>query len=626
MKISIAAAIGLLAVAITSEAVKVNPLPAPVSIAWANSGPVKVHNSFQITGTKHEILTKAYARTAALIKKERWVPQTWERPAAEFPPYPIFEKRADDNEEDLSATLFTNSNNGNRNVIRTFNVQVEDLKADLQMNVDESYTLDITANGKGQIKAKTIWGALHGLNTLTQIIIDDGKRGLHIEEPVHIEDKPKYTHRGVMYDTGRNFFPLKSLMRQIDALAWAKLNVFHWHIVDSQSWPLEIKKYPQMTKDAYSPREIYTQKDIQALVKYGRDRGVRVIPEIDLPGHSASGWLQVDKKAITCSESWWDNDGWTHHTAVEPNPGQLDISYEGTYKLIKDVYSETAKLFTDNIFHVGSDELQTYCYNYSTSAMDWFRQRPGSTYSDFAQYYLDKALPIFMDKPGRRLMMWEDIILSPDMPAKNVPKSIIMQSWNNGVDNIKALTSKGYDVVVSSADFFYLDCGNGGWVPNDPRYNVNEPPELPKAIQDAFDANPSQYSPTSLNYLGSGASWCGPYKTWQRLYGYDFTKGLTEEEAKHVIGAEAAMWSEQADELNVESKVWPRAAALSELLWSGNRNQEGYKRITELSARIFDYRERMVARGHAAHVLVPKYCLKHPHHCDLHRNQTAWGK
>ncbi|KAI1316844.1 hypothetical protein EDD11_009422 [Mortierella claussenii] len=619
MKITIAAALGFLALTIT-EAVKVNPLPAPVNIKWASSGPVKVADNFKIVGTKHDILNKAYARHAALIKEERWVPQTWERPAPNYPDFPTLEKRGDkeqplaDNRHDSSA------------VLKTINVIVSDLKADLQHGVDESYTLDITAAGQGTIKAKSVWGALHGLQTLNQIIISDDKHGLHIEQPVHIEDAPKYTHRGVMYDTSRNFYPLRSLRKHIDALSYAKMNVFHWHITDSQSWPVEIKKHPQMTKDAYSPREIYTQKDIKALIRYGRERGVRVLPEVDMPGHSAAGWLQVDKKAVTCADSWWDNDGWTHHSAVEPNPGQLDIAYPGTYKLIKDVYTELGGVFTDNLFHVGFDELNTYCYNYSSYSRDWFKSNPKATYSDFAQQYIDKVLPIFHDKPNRRLVMWEDSVLSPDFPAKDIPKNVIMQSWNNGVANIKALATQGYDVIVSSADFLYLDCGNGGWVPNDPRYNINEPPALPKAIQDAFDANPSPYVPTTVNYGGAGASWCAPYKTWQRMYDYDFTKGLTAEEAKHIIGGEAAIWSEQSDEVVVDAKVWPRTAAFGESLWSGNRNKDGWKRTTELSARIFDFRERLVSRGILAAPLVPKYCLQHPHACDLFRNQTALGK
>ncbi|KAF9360195.1 hypothetical protein BGX26_010195 [Mortierella sp. AD094] len=617
MKISIAAAIGLLALTVT-EAVKVNPLPAPASITWASSGPVKVDSNFRIVGPKHDVLTKAYARTAALIKEERWIPQTWEQPAPNFPPFPILSKRAEEAAVDNS--------NGKKSSLKTVNVVVSDLKADLQLGVDESYTLDITAAGQGTIKAKTVWGALHGLQTLNQIVINDGNNGLVIEQPVHIEDAPKFPHRGVMYDTSRNFYPLSSLRKQIDALSYAKMNVFHWHITDNQAWPVEIKKHPQMTKDAYSPREVYSQADIRSLIKYGRERGVRVYPEVDMPGHSASGWLQVDKKAVTCADSWWDNDGWTHHSAVEPNPGQLDIAYPGTYDLIKDVYSELSKVFTDNFFHVGFDELQTYCYNYSTPSQDWFKAHPGAGYSDFAQMYVDKALPIFRDKPSRRLVMWEDSVLSPDFSAKSIPKDIIMQSWNNGLTNIKALATKGYDIIVSSADFLYLDCGHGGWVPNDPRYNVQAPPVLPKAIQDAFDANPSDYSPTTVNYGGAGASWCAPYKTWQRMYDFDFTQGLTADEAKHVLGGEAAMWSEQSDQVVVDSKVWPRTAAFGESLWSGNRNAQGWKRTTELTARIYDFRERLVSRGIGAAPLAPKYCLQHPHTCDLFRNQTALGK
>ncbi|KAF8981275.1 hypothetical protein BGZ46_003048 [Entomortierella lignicola] len=614
MKISIVAAIGLLALAAT-EAVKVSPLPAPVSITWASSGPVKVANNFKIVGPKNDVLTKAYARTAALIKKERWVPQSWDQPPPSYPPFPTLSKRG----EETAAK-------GHQSTLNTVNVVVSDLKADLQLGVDETYTLDITADGKGTIKAKTVWGALHGLQTLNQIIISDGHNGLEIEQPVHIQDGPKYPHRGVMYDTARNFYPLDSLKRQIDALSYAKMNVFHWHITDSQSWPVEIKKHPKMTKDAYSPREVYTQADIRALIKYGRERGVRVYPEVDMPGHSSSGWKQIDPKAVTCGDSWWDNDEWVHHSAVEPNPGQLDIAYSGTYDLIKDVYSELSKVFTDNFFHVGFDELQTYCYNYSTPSMDWFKSHPGATYSDFAQTYIDKSLPIFKDKSSRRLVMWEDSVLSPDFAAKKIPTDIIMQSWNNGVTNIKALASKGYDIIVSSSDFVYLDCGYGGWVTNDPRYNVNEAPALPQAIQDAFNNNPSAYSPTTVNYGGAGASWCAPYKTWQRMYDFDFTEGLTAEEAKHVIGGEAAIWSEQSDATVIDNKVWPRTAAYGENLWSGNRNAKGWKRTTELTARIYDFRERLVARNINAAPLAPKYCLQHPHACDLYRNQTALGK
>jgi hexosaminidase len=137
--------------------------------------------------------------------------------------------------------------------------------------------------------------------------------------------------------------------------------------------------------------------------------------------------------------------------------------------------------------------------------------------------------------------------------------------------------------------------------------------------------NPNANDTTILNfnYGGGGGSWCAPYKTWQRIYDYDFTKGLTAEEAKHIIGAAAPLWSEQVDDTVISSKMWPRAAALAELVWSGNKDADGKKRTTELTQRILNFREYLVANGVGASPLMPKYCLQHPHACDFYQNQTA---
>ncbi|KAG2186401.1 hypothetical protein INT43_002839 [Umbelopsis isabellina] len=599
---SIAAAIAFIP---ASLAVAVNPLPAPREISWGHSGSVKIDRDLEFIAPANTILTNAIKRTNKMIWKEQWVPQAVEKKPVDYPPFPDV-KRSE------SITL------------KKIKFSVSDLHADLQAGVDESYTLEIGTGSTGTIKSKTVWGALHALATLEQIVISDGHKGLIIEEPVTIKDEPLYPHRGVMLDTGRNFLSLKSIYRQIDALAWSKLNVLHWHIDDAQSWPLEIKAHPKMTKDAYSSKEIYTHTDVKNVIAYAKARGVRVIPEIDMPGHSASGWRQIDPKIVACGNSWWSNDNWPAHTAVEPNPGQLDIIYPKTYDAIKSVYDEASSIFADNYFHVGFDELQVGCYNDSSYIQDWFKADPSRTYQDLAQYYIDKAVPIFQNKKDRRLIMWEDVVTSADIPAKNVPKNIIMQTWNNGPNNTKVLTAKGYDVIVSSSDFFYLDCGFGGWVGNDPRYNVDYSPPLDASISDAFAADPTTaYSAVSFNYGGNGGSWCAPYKTWQRIYDYDITIGLTKAEAKHVLGGEAPLWAEQSDDTTVDSKVWPRAAALAELLWSGNRDSKGLKRTTQMTSRILNYRERLVGRGVGASPLMPRYCLNNPHACDLYLDQTA---
>ncbi|KAJ5664637.1 hypothetical protein N7462_011450 [Penicillium macrosclerotiorum] len=600
--ISVLGALGTLAS--TVSAVKVNPLPAPRNITWGSSGPIRVRQVALRTtdshGHTHAVVNEAWERAWATITNLQWVPAAVEAPISSFEPFPTAAP-----EPSASAKAKRAST---AKAIQSVQLSVIDGDADLQHGVDESYTLEVTATaGSVKITAQTVWGALHAFTTLQQLIISDGRGGLIIEQPVKIQDAPLYPYRGIMMDTGRNFISLQKILEQIDGMALSKLNVLHWHLDDAQSWPMEMRSYPQMTKDAYSAREVYTAADIRRVISYARSRGVRVIPEVDMPGHSSSGWRQIDPKIVACENSWWSNDVWEYHTAVEPNPGQLDIIYPKTYDAVRNVYTELSGIFTDNWFHVGADELQPGCYNFSSYVMDWFAEDSSRTYNDLAQYWLDHALPIFRSVGShRRMMMWEDIALGTES-ANDVPKDIVLQSWNNGLTNIQNLTARGYDVVVSSSDFLYLDCGKGGFVTNDPRYDVM--------------SNPT--GDVTFNYGGIGGSWCAPYKTWQRIYDYDFTSNLTESQKRHVLGAEAPLWSEQVDDVTISSQFWPRAAALGELVWSGNRDASGQKRTTQLTQRLLNFREYLVANGVMATALVPKYCLQHPHACDLYYNQTA---
>jgi hexosaminidase len=573
-----------------AAAVQVNPLPAPTSITWGTSGPIKVSH-LSLNGNQNNEIRDSWSRASSAIVGLNWVPQATEAP---IPVYDVF------------PTLAAKAKRGSSSLTQV-NLKISDSNADLQHGVDESYTLDITSNSNAiTITSKTTWGAIHAFTTLQQLVISDGHGGLIIEQPVSIKDGPLYPYRGLMIDTGRNYLTLPKIKEQIDGMSLSKLNVLHWHLDDAQSWPVQINAYPQMTKDAYSPSEIFTHDNIKDVIYYARLRAVRVIPEIDMPGHAESGWSQVDPDIVACANSWWSNDNFALHTAVEPNPGQLEILNDKTYEVVEKVYNELSGVFTDNFFHVGGDEIQTGCYNFSALTRDWFKANSSRTYSDLLQYWVDEALPIFQKPKNRRLIMWEDVFLAAE--HADVPRDTIMQSWNLGLDNIKKLTSSGFDVIVSSSDWFYLDCGFGGWVGNDPRYDVNENP-------DALNPN--------FNFGGNGGSWCAPYKTWQRIYDYDFTTNLTTSEAKHVIGVTAPLWSEQVDDSVVTGKFWPRAAALAELSWSGNKNATGHKRVTEFTQRILNFREYLVANGIGASPLMPKYCLQRPHACDLYYDQTA---
>lgn len=579
-----------------SNAVAVNPLPAPQNITWGSTGPKLVAGYLVLNGAFNPIINDAWARTWTAISTLQWVPAAVEAPISTFEAFPT--------------STISHRTRRTSSYLSQIDLSVEDYDSDLQHGVDESYSLEITQFSTSVVvKTKTVWGALHAFTTLQQIIISDGNGGLLVEQPVFINDYPNYPHRGILIDSGRNFISVNKICEQIDGLALSKLNVLHWHIVDSQSWPLQIQTYPQMTQDAYSTKETYSQDDVRGLIAYARARGVRIIPEIDMPGHASSGWTAVDPDIIACANAWWSNDEWALHTAVEPNPGQLDILNNKTYEVVANVYNELSGLFSDNIFHIGADEVHSNCFNFSSTIRNWFAANSSRTYDDLLQVWVDRSFPVFSAIPNRRLMMWEDILTAADH-AHELPKDVILQSWNNGLTNIQNLTARGYDVVVSSADFFYLDCGNGGWVTNDPRYNVQ--------------ANPNATGPPTFNYLGMGGSWCAPYKTWQRIYDYDFTLNLTETQKSHVIGAEAPLWSEQVDDTVISSKLWPRAAALAELTWSGNKDPAtGLKRTTQMTQRILNFREYLVANGIQATALVPKYCLQHPHACDLFYNQSA---
>ncbi|ODA77962.1 hypothetical protein RJ55_06565 [Drechmeria coniospora] len=618
-----AAILGLASAAGNSSAVtvKVNPLPAPREISWGTTGPKCLSGSLSYhanagsrSGAASKLVSDGWKRAYSAMKSLQWVPQAIELPIPTFEPFPKSAAGGGVSRRDAGKMPTTAARRGA--VLTAVAVDVSDWSCDLQHGVDESYNLTISASSSTiKIAAVTPWGALHAFTTLQQLVISDGRGGLMVEQPVAVKDEPLYPYRGVMIDTARNFISVEKIKEQIDGLALSKMNILHWHITDSQSWPIQIDHYRDLlTRDAYSARETYSPAQVRDIIRYARRRAVRVVPEIDMPGHSASGWQQIDKDIVTCQNSWWSNDDWPLHTAVQPNPGQLDVLNPATYEAVKNVYSELSRRFADDFFHVGGDELQTNCFNFSSRIRHWFAEDPSRTYFDLNQHWLDHAMPIFTSaavtgKKDRRLIMWEDVFLSTDAGARNVSRNIIMQSWSYGVDNVKKLVRAGFDVIVSSSDFLYLDCGFGGYVTNDARYNVQR--------------NPDPNTP-SFNYGGAGGSWCAPYKTWQRIYDYDFAANLTEAEAERVLGAVAPLWSEQVDDTVISGKMWPRAAALAELTWSGNRDPAtGLKRTTTFTQRILNFREYLVANGVGATPLLPKYCLQHPHACDLNYNQSA---
>lgn len=287
--------LGLSVLTDVAHAVKVNPLPAPQTITWGSSGPISVGASLTLNSQCGEIVTDAWSRSWNAMSTLQWVPAAVEASIAKFEAFPT---------ETPSSYKIKRANSS----LTQVEVSIADCGADLQQGVDESYTLAIGQSSPSvNITAKTVWGALHAFTTLQQIIISNGDGGLVVEQPVSIIDHPNYPYRGAMIDTGRNFISLPKIREQIDGLALSKMNVLHWHMADAQSWPVQMQVYPEMTEGAYSPRDTYSHNDIRDMVAYARARGVRIIPEIDMPGHASQGWSSVDPSIVACDGSWWSN-------------------------------------------------------------------------------------------------------------------------------------------------------------------------------------------------------------------------------------------------------------------------------------------------------------------------------
>lgn len=178
-------------------------------------------------------------------------------------------------------------------VVSTINIQVEDTSEELSVNTDESYCLVIPTSrcGKVTIKAQTVYGALYAIETLSQIVQWSPAHNVFVipNAPWNITDYPKYKHRGLLLDTSRHYYDTKDIYKVIDTMSWNKMNILHWHFLDATAFPYVSKAYPQLAeKGAYSPSHQYTADNIRNLVQYAKERGVRVMPEIEAPGHSTS--------------------------------------------------------------------------------------------------------------------------------------------------------------------------------------------------------------------------------------------------------------------------------------------------------------------------------------------------
>jgi hexosaminidase len=384
---------------------------------------------------------------------------------------------------------------------------------------DESYTLEVT-DRQATLSAPTVVGALRGLETFLQLL--GGDRAGNFIPAVRIQDRPRFPWRGLLIDVARHWQPVEVVKRNLDAMAAVKLNVLHWHLTEDQGFRVESKRFPKLHRLG-SDGNFYTQEQVRDVIAYARERGIRVVPEFDMPGH-ATAWLVGHPELGSAPGPY----------TIERRPGifepALDPTREEVYKFLDACLGEMAALFPDAYLHIGGDENEGKQWDRNPRIQAFMKEK-GIKDNHALQSYFNQRLLVILKKHGKRMMGWDEIF-QPDLP-----KDVVIHSWR-GQSALAEAARKGYEGVLSNG--YYIDL----------------------------------IFPASQHYLND------PLPAGSTL---------TPEEAARVLGGEATMWSEWVTPETIDSRIWPRTAAIAERLWSPREVadvEDMYRRLAVTSVRL----------------------------------------
>src|SRR5256886_322156 len=387
------------------------------------------------------------------------------------------------------------------------------------LNENESYSLEVN-DKQARLAAPTVVGALRGLETFLQLL--QGDRDGYYLPAIKIQDQPRFPWRGLLIDVARRYEPMEVLRRNLDAMAAVKLNVFHWHLSEDQGFRVESKKFPRLTTLG-SDGLFYSQDQVREIIAYARDRGIRVMPEFDIPGHSTS-WLVAYPEIGSAPGPYKIERG---AGIFEP---ALDPTRDQTYKFLDTFLGEMAGLFPDAYMHIGGDENEGKQWDRNPQIQAFMKEK-GIKDNHALQAYFNQRILKILQKHHKKMVGWDEI-LHPDLP-----QDAVIQSWR-GPASLAEAAKKGYNGILSAG--YYIDL----------------------------------ILPASQHYLPDPI----PADT-----------SLTAEEAKHILGGEATMWGEWVSPETIDSRIWPRTAAIAERLWSP-RNvtdvEDMYRRLAVISQQL----------------------------------------
>jgi hexosaminidase len=304
------------------------------------------------------------------------------------------------------------------------------------LDEDESYSLTVTPQ-LITLRAATVVGAFHGMETLLQLV--QLKDNAAIIPAVSIEDTPRFRWRGLMIDVSRHFEPVRQIERTLDGMAMVKLNVFHWHLSDDQGFRAESKIYPKLT-GVGSNGEFYTQEQMREVVAYARERGIRVVPEFDIPGHSVSWMVGYPQIGSSKGPFHLPDVAGIHDEALDP-------TRESTYVFLNRFIGEMTKIFPDAYFHIGGDEVNGEVWT-SNPRIASFMKRKGFEKPSQLQTYFSQRVVRIVEKHGKKPVGWDEVLVP------GLPKNVMVQSWR-GVDSLAAGARQGYTGILSAP--YYLD-------------------------------------------------------------------------------------------------------------------------------------------------------------------------
>jgi hexosaminidase len=497
---------------------------------------------------------------------------------------------------------------------------------------DESYELSVTAEGV-KLNANTRFGAMRGMETVLQLI-QNGPQNTSIPF-VAIKDEPRFPWRGVLLDSARHFVPIEDILRQLDGMAAAKFNVLHWHLTDDQGWRFASTKYPKLQQLA-SDGQFYTAAQMKEVVRYASKLGIRVVPEMDMPGHASA--IAVAYPELMSAPGPYEME--RHWGVLKP---LLNPANEAVYKFADAMIGELTAIFPDAYLHIGGDEVDDTHWKESKSIQAFMKQHNiADTHA--LQTYFNQRLEKILEQHHRQMMGWDEIY------HKDLPKSILIQSWQ-GQDSLGTIAASGYKGILSTG--FYLDQPqstayhyrneilpqglNGidqitdsdsaqSWYFSMPRLKgsavegsftlvnnqsgwrgfIDFKGKSRRAVRDVEWLNANQVTFTVDTWMGetrpvvtvdkdqlSGYFLVGNVRypaSGQKLDGVpEGTQPVvpTPEQMHNILGGEAALWAENIASPLLDIKLWPRAFAVAERLWSAEDVQDidnMYQRMQAIDA------------------------------------------